>query len=643
MLNLIRQSLEQKLAIKAPKRASVFLTRFDTYAEDVNTLLKPIYGQRADYQTQLSEIFHAALDAYLARDGELSQLDRQREKNATWYQHHAMLGMMLYVDQYAKTLEGLQAKIPYFEELGLTYLHLMPLYRMPNGPNDGGYAVSSYREVDPELGTMKDLIALAADLRKASISLVMDFVFNHTANDHEWAQKARAGDQRYQDYYFMFDDRDIPDKYDVHLREIFPEDHTGSFTYYPDVKKWVWTTFHTYQFDLNYRNPEVFQAMLREMLFLANVGVEVLRLDAVPFIWKEMGTNCENLPQAHRIIRAYNALIRIATPGMLFKSEAIVHPDDVVSYLGTGEWSGREAEIGYNPILMVHLWEALATRETKLLTYSMQFRHANIPDNCAWITYVRSHDDIGWGFANEDAEALWINPFDHRMFLNNFYTGKFEGSFATGYPFQFNPQNMDMRINGTTASLCGLEKALQADDEDAIELAIRRIVLIYAVVFSMGGIPLIYYGDEIGTINDYSYRDSSERAEDSRWVHRPRIDWEKVERRKVKGTLENDVYSRLMRLISVRKQHQTFNSNSSLYILGTPTHHTYAFTKSYGGERLLMVGNFSEHGQTIWPGKLPLQHDGEYQDEYAGRIIQGNEPFTLDSYEFLWILIDKTD
>jgi amylosucrase len=420
------RSVVQERLVDAEDRA-VFLRRLDTYGPDIYELLYSLYGDREDFTFCLQAIFLTAADAYLARPPELKTLDLEREANQRWYQQHTMMGGVCYVDLFARRLRNVRDRIPYFKELGLTYLHLMPLFRTPNGPDDGGYAVSSYREVDSTLGTMDDLRELAAELRAKGISLVLDFVFNHTASDHEWALQARAGDPYYQGFYFIFDDRTTPDAYERTLREIFPDEHPGAFTYYPDIEKWVWTTFHTYQWDLNYHNPIVLQRMLVEMLFLANVGAEVLRLDAVPFIWKEMGTSCENLPQAHTIIRAFNALVRIAAPAVLFKSEAIVHPDDVARYFGQGKWAGRECQISYNPVLMVSLWEALATQHTHLLTYTMQ-RRFDIPENCCWVNYVRSHDDIGWGFADEDAEALGIHGFYHRQFLNRFYTGQEEAS-----------------------------------------------------------------------------------------------------------------------------------------------------------------------------------------------------------------------
>ena len=486
----------------------------------------------------------------LARPAELCALDAAREADRDWFQSKAMLGGVCYVDLFAGDLDGIRSRIPYFKELGLTYLHLMPLFKAPEGENDGGYAVSSYREVNPALGEMDELSRARRRSAPEGISLVVDFIFNHTSDEHDWALTAVAGDAAYQDYYLMFPDREMPDAYERDLREIFPDVHPGSFTYLPEIHRWVWTTFHSYQWDLNYANPAVFRAMLEEMLFLANAGIEVLRLDAVAFIWKRLGTPCESLPEAHMLIQAFNALARIAAPALLFKSEAIVHPDEVAQYI-----SPEECQLSYNPLLMALLWESLATREVKLLQHSMRERFAITP-GCAWVNYVRCHDDIGWTFDDEDAAQVGINGYDHRRFLNDFYTGRFAGSFPRGLPFQENPKTGDARISGTCASLAGLETGAAASraPADDRELARRaRILLIHSIILSIGGIPLIYLGDEIGTLNDYGYRDDPDKAGDSRWVHRPAADPARYAARTDSRTVEGQVYGGLRRLIAIRQ------------------------------------------------------------------------------------------
>ena len=475
----------------------------------------------------------------------------------------------------------------------------MPLFRSPAGQNDGGYAISSYREVDPQIGSMAELTSLAEELRRNGISLVLDFVFNHTSSEHEWAQKARSGDPTYQNFYYMFPDRLQPDAYERTLREIFPDEHPGAFTWFPEFKRWVWTTFHSYQWDLNYANPEVFIAMAREMLSLANAGVEVLRLDAVAFIWKQMGTSCENLPQAHLLIQAFNACARIAAPALVFKSEAIVHPDEVARYI-----KPEECQISYNPLLMALLWESLATRNVRLLSASMRDRFA-IPDECAWVNYVRCHDDIGWTFSDEDAGKLGINGYDHRRFLNNFYTGRFKGSFARGLPFQENPKTGDCRISGSCASLAGLEYGLAENSEKESRLAVQRILLIHSVIMTIGGIPLIYLGDELAALNDYSYRDDEHKVDDSRWVHRPTFDWQRAADRLKDGNPVSAVYSGIKEMIAVRKKNAAFSGNLT-EILSTGNDAVFGYLRTNPSSRILILANFSEDEQPVSANLLRL-------------------------------------
>jgi amylosucrase len=413
-LLLFLQTTFAAQATANPQDWQSFLERLEAQFPRLFNLYYQLYHTRYDFFYHLEDLVATAGRLWLERPAALKRLDASRQADPGWFQSQQQVGGVCYVDLFGGNLQGIRQRIPYFKELGLTYLHLMPLFKVPLGENDGGYAVSSYREVNPELGSMAELTALADELRQEGISLVLDFIFNHTSDEHEWARRAQAGELDYQEYYRMFPDRRMPDAYEANMREIFPDEHAGAFTYRSDLNQWVWTTFHSYQWDLNYENPAVFNRMAEEMLSLANAGVEVLRLDAVAFIWKKLGTNCENLPEAHMLIQAFNAVARIAAPAMIFKSEAIVHPDDVVRYI-----SPDECQISYNPLLMALLWNTLATRDVRLLALSMAQRFKLEPQ-CAWVNYVRCHDDIGWTFSDEDAAQLNINGYDHRRFLNQF-------------------------------------------------------------------------------------------------------------------------------------------------------------------------------------------------------------------------------
>lgn len=613
-----------------------FKARCETNFPRLFRLYFQLYGSQQEFDSYLEDLFARLFQSWLSRSNELKDLDDKRISNPLWFQSNQILGGVCYADLYAGNLKNLRKKIPYFKELGLNYLHIMPPYLVPIDENDGGYAVSSYREINPELGTIQDLEELAANLRKENISLVLDLIFNHTSDEHEWALKATGGDLSYQSFYLMYPDREVPDAFQIHLREIFPAEHPGAFTFQDNIKRWVWTTFHTYQWDLNYANPSVFNNMVSEMLFLANLGVEILRLDAVAFIWKQIGTNCENLPEAHLIIQAFNAVAKIAAPALLLKSEAIVHPDEVAKYIHP-----EECPLSYNPLQMALLWNSLATRKVRLLDQALRTRN-EIPSACTWVNYVRVHDDIGWTFSDEDAAYLNINAYDHRKFLNEFYSGKFPGSFARGLTFQENQLTGDARVSGTTASLAGLEKALNEETKHEVDLAIQRILLLYGITLTTNGIPLIYLGDEIGNLNDYSYRSDPQKAGDSRWVHRPKIDWEIMDRRNDPMTIEGKIYLKLKQLIAMRKENDAFSGND-LEVIGTGSDHVLGYRRSNKDHKVLVFANFSEDEQTISGNIFDVQSSGKkMKDLINGETIIG-EDYRLKPYQLLCLSIYPSD
>jgi len=612
-----------------PTEWDAFISRVKAHFPRLFVQLHSLYGHQYDFFFHLESILAAAAEGWLSRPGELRALDGLREADPHWYQSPRMVGAMCYVDLFAGDLEALREKVPYLSELGVTCLHLMPLFTVPLGDNDGGYAVSDYRTVNPDLGTMAQLEELAAALRHRGISLVLDFVFNHTSDEHSWARKALSGDRSYQNYYYMFPDRGMPDAYEASMPEVFTEDHPGAFTYQTRIKKWVWTTFHTYQWDLNYRNPEVFTRMVEEMLFLANKGVEVLRLDAVAFLWKKLGTNCQNLPEAHRIIQAFNAVVSMAAPAMVFLSEAIVHPDQVREHIAIDE-----CPLSYNPQLMALLWEALATREVTVLRSAME-RRWRLPPGCSWLNYVRCHDDIGWAFSDEEVLAAGFDPPQHRRFLTRFFTGTYDGSFARGEPFQEDPSTGDARVSGTCASLAGVEKAAAEETDSEMELALRRVLLIHGIIITMGGIPLLYLGDEIGTLNDHGYEEDPEKLGDTRWLHRGPFDWDRAEERRDQSSVPGRIYHGLLRLIQIRTQNMAFRGEET-EITDTGNRHVFGFLRSHETETVFVLANFSEKPQALEARRLrQMGMRKTVVDLHAGRTITATKELILDPYQIL--------
>ena len=600
-----------------------FDRRRDRHLPRLSGLFQALYGSDVTAQDQFLQLLHDLEQSWSERSEALRALDTERERTPDWFQSNRMLGGVCYVDRFAGGLAGIRSRIPYFVELGLSYIHLMPLFAAPTANSDGGYAVSSYREVNPALGTMEELTALAAELRANGISLVLDFVFNHTSNEHEWARKALARDPEFEDFYLIYPDREQPDAFEQTTREIFPDDHTGSFVQLEDGR-WVWSTFYHFQWDLNYRNPAVFRAMARELLFLANQGVEILRMDAVAFIWKQLGTACENLPEAHLLLQAFNAVARIAAPALLFKSEAIVHPDAIIEYV-----DAEECQLSYNPLQMALIWNSLATRDTRLLSQALERRH-NLPAGTTWINYVRSHDDIGWTFADEDAREFGIDGFDHRRFLNSFFVDRFPGSFARGVPFQDNPKTGDCRISGTTASLAGVE----AGDAGGID----RVVLAHSIILSTGGIPLIYLGDEVAQLNDYGYLDDPDHAGDSRWVNRPPYPAEGYASRTNPATDAGAVFRRLTRLIEVRSTTAEF-AGGHLVPFHTGNDAVLGYQR-FGdfGTRIVVFANFADDTQTI--DAATLAGLGPYADDIVtGSPVALTAGVELAAHQFTWLRV----
>src|SRR3954453_6850415 len=443
---------DDAVAALGPEEADAFLTRVGVALLDVHEPLALLYGERADVDALFERALRTALAAAAERPDRLRRLDRRREIDPAWFQDTRMQGYVCYVDRFCGTLAELPGRLDYLAELGTTYLHLMPLLRPREGENDGGYAVADYRAVDPRLGTMADLERVAGALHERDMSLCIDLVVNHTAREHAWARAWLAGDPEYAGFYLSFPDRNMPDAYEATISDVFPDRAPGSFTWVGTANggrgAWVWTTFFGYQWDLNYANPNVFAAVLSTVLWLANRGIEIFRMDAVPFMWKRLGTSCMNQPEVHDLMQALHALVKLAAPATVFKAEAIVSPEDLVPYLGGHPRYRPGGELAYHNQLMVMLWSSLATKDARLAVQSLR-RMATIPTETAWATYVRCHDDIGWAVSDTDAWAVGWSPFAHRSFLNDFYSGSYPLSYARGALFQANPETGDARISGS--------------------------------------------------------------------------------------------------------------------------------------------------------------------------------------------------
>ena len=618
--------------------ADAFLTRLEQLSFDILEPLSQVYGTVADPEKLAAELVRDALTAAARRPVALRLLDRRREIDPAWFQRSRMIGYVCYADRFAGSLAGVRQHLDYLAELGVTYLHLMPLLRPRAGESDGGYAVADYDAVDPRVGTMADLQALAGDLHQRGMVVCIDLVLNHTAAEHEWARKARAGEPGYREMYLIYPDRTEPDRYERTLHQVFPDTAPGSFTEVTGLG-WVWTTFHDYQWDLNYANPAVFRAMLGTMLALANRGIDVLRLDAAPFLWKRMGTDCQNQPEAHQIVQAFRALTRLAVPGLVLKAEAIVSPEMLVQYLGGHDRFRPECDLAYDNQLMVMLWSALATRDVRLAEAALS-RRRPAPIPTSWVTYIRCHDDIGWAVSDADAGAAGLSGAAHRRFLSDFYGADFPGSFARGVLFQDNPETGDARISGMAASLCGIEAALDAADPDALAAAIRRLESMYAVAFSFGGIPLIYMGDEVALRNDAGWAEDPAHAHDNRWMHRPLMNWDTAARRHDPGSLEGRVFAAIRGLADARRSLLALRSGGRTELLPTENRSVLAYRRAHPRSApFLALTNFSDVTQWVDAGIIARAGLSEavHVHSSTGQLTTGSGRIDLSPWSFVWL------
>ena len=620
-----------------------FYTRLGANFYAIHSLFHHLYGQREDFVAQMVRLVEVMASRYIERHSELKQLDSLREKDHNWFLSQEWVGMALYADGFARDLQGLRSHLGYLQELGVNMLHVMPILECPAGASDGGYAVSNFRDIDARVGTLHDLRGMAQNMRRRNMLLTLDVVVNHTSDEHEWAQRARAGEQRFQDYYYIFDNRDVPDMFEETMPEVFPETAPGNFTFDQTMGKWVMTVFNNYQWDLNYSNPAVFIEMLDIVLFWANQGADIVRLDAVAFLWKKIGTICQNEREAHLILQLMKDCSQVTAPGVLFIAEAIVAPVEIIKYFGEDAVIAKECEIAYNATFMALLWEAVATKNAKLLDQSIRSLPDKL-DRATWLNYVRCHDDIGLGFDDADIVKCDYDPVSHRRFLVDYFTGVYEGSPARGQPFGRNEKTGDARISGSLASLAGLETALESGDETAIQHSIEVILLLHSMIMSFGGIPLLYYGDEIGTLNNCTFLQDENKAKDNRWMHRPRIDWEKADMRHRHGSVEQRIFDGLQKMIAVRKSTPAFADYNNRTLIETGNPHLFVFMRNnpfQPSENVLVVGNFDNRPQSLDLSDLGNRGHFEYgrlRDLYSGQSpTHFKNQLVIPPYRFYWL------
>lgn len=605
------------------KNGSIFQHRLEKHHDELRWLYMELY-QNGDMFAELCSQMH---EYYNWRSKKLKERDLKREKEPDWYHGKDMLGMMLYTDNFAGNMKGVKEKIPYLKECNINCLHLMPFLDTPKGRSDGGYAVADFRKVRPDLGTMKDLAELTEKCHEEDINVCMDFVMNHTSEDHEWARRARAGEGEYMSWYFFYDNEEIPEKYEKTVPQVFPTTAPGNFTYLPETGHYVMTTFYPYQWDLNYRNPRVFNEMMYNFLYLTNQGIDIVRIDAVPYIWKELGTTCRNLKQVHTIVRMMRMIAEIVCPGVLLLGEVVMEPEKVVPYFGTVE--KPECHMLYNVTTMATTWNSIATGDIRLLKKQMDIVN-QLPKQYVFLNYLRCHDDIGWGLDYETMRPWGIKEIPHKRYLNDYFTGKIQGSVSRGELYNDDPVTQDARFCGTTASMCGIEKAGFEHDEEAMNTAVREDIMLHAYMLTQSGIPMLYSGDELGQVNDYSYKNDPEKCADSRYIHRGKLPWELAEDKEDVTTVQGKIFQTLDRLEKIRRQEITFDKDADVYTYDVHDDSILCVLREYKGRRFFGIFNFSNQEKTAW-----MQEKGMYRNLLTGEKAELKD-ISLSGYEFHW-------
>ncbi|MGN0398681.1 MAG: alpha-amylase family glycosyl hydrolase [Blautia sp.] len=605
------------------KKEIVFQERMNRHHDELKWLYMELYGNSDMFAELCSQMY----EYYKARRQKLHNRDEKRAQDPDWFRKKDMLGMMLYIDNFAGNLKGVREKLDYLKSCNVNCIHLMPFLDSPEGRSDGGYAVADFRKVKPELGTMEDLAELTDACHGKNMNVCMDFVMNHTSEDHEWAKRARNGEGEYMSRYFFYGSYDIPAQYEKTVPQVFPTTAPGNFTYLPEIDHHVMTTFYPYQWDLNYKNPRVFNEMMYNFLYLANQGIDVIRIDAVPYIWKELGTPCRNLPQVHTIVRMMRMIAEIVCPSVILLGEVVMEPEKVVPYFGTIE--KPECHMLYNVTTMASTWHTVATNDARLLKKQMDIVNS-LPKEYVFLNYLRCHDDIGWGLDYPTLRSWGLEEVSHKRYLNDFFTGKVQGSVSRGELYNDDPVTMDARFCGTTASMCGIESAIYERDQYKLEEAIRMDLMLHAYMLIQSGIPMLYSGDEVGQLNDYTYRENPSKAVDSRYLHRGAFKWEAAEKCGEVNTVEGKIFTTLSKLEKVRRTESVFDADANAYTYDVKDNSILAIIRMKEEERFLGIFNFSNETKTAW-----IQEEGTFKDLLTGKKFQMKD-YVLPPHGFVW-------
>lgn len=602
--------------------------------ERLSSNLQALYGGRHDVPAVLEKMLEVFIAKGLERPDELKLLDAARAHDPNWFSSNKSIASTLYVDRHCGTLSGLEKEIGYFKLMNINMLHLMPtIYKTPEKDNDGGYAISDFRALNPAIGTMDELRDLFGTMRKHGISPIMDVTINHVADDHEWAQAAKKGDPERLAHFFVMNEAE-KNEYDKDLPPMFPDIRAGSFTKNDDVGGFVLTSFMSTQWDLNYSNPKTLLAMTDELLFILNQGAEVLRMDAVPHIWKKKGTGCKGLPETQDIVGIFNTMSKIAAPGAILLSETIDVPEMTKRYLGPDK-----CQMGYNVMTLTHLWDSLVHEDASFMAETLK-RHADTPEGTALLNMARTHDNAPFAFDPGAAGALGIDIKQRHESLGDFFFGD---HYAKAVPFNASDKSGYVSVSGTMGSLTGLEKAIETGDTEQADAAIKRIRLLNGLLLSLPGVPMLNLtgGDDRGQINDYSFMKDEIQSKDSRWVHRVKRDVDFKTKSSLEVEVMGHVFSDTVDLNRARTEMPAFGAGP-MQVIDTGKPPVLAFARENEQQKVVVLANFSPTPQKVDAGHL---HAHGMTDDVVDKIgpqkdqvQQIGAGIELAPYQCMWLV-----
>ena len=515
-----------------------------------------------------------------------------------WYKDAVVYS--LYADLFNTDFAGLTQKLDYLHNLGINCIWLLPILDSPM--RDAGFDISDYKNIRSELldksGKTNDQNVFRQFLAAAhakGIKVIFDISMNHTSDEHPWfVEASKSKDNPFRDYYIWSEDVDLYKE----ARIIFKGIETSNWE--KKGEEYYFHRFFSFQPDLNYKNPQVLLEICDVLLFWQNAGVDGFRADATPYIWKEEGTECENLPKTHLVVKFFRAILDYIKPGSLLLAEACQQPAQVVEYMGNGD----ECQAAYHFPLMPRIFKSIAMQSGKPIeeTLSKAFT-PELPANGQWFTFLRCHDELS-------LELVYVTE-EERKYLHKQYCLKPEWDFRMG--------------EGISARLSEL---MQRDE--------RRILLAYSIILTLPGTPVIYYGDEFGKFNDEAFYNEMillTGKDDTRFLVRGKIDWDELDQYLANPeSFSSHIYYKLKLMLHIRNQHKTFGRGSIEFITlpGSKDGSLLSFIRNYKDEKWLIVHNMTN---SILDVKLP-----QFAEKYVD-VFSNTSPLSIQPYGFIWIMI----